>query len=115
MGFDVPAFVSFCDADDPGNAGATGLAENHFLFGHLGVLVVLATLECDRTIFRGSCISAGSLNGSLIRIKLSTIIITMNVHYTKRSVSMSVFVTFVHFWCTKVTDTFCNSLIIGKI
>lgn len=50
LGFVVPAFVSSGDTDDPGNAGVTGLVENHFQFDHLGVLGVFATFECDRTI-----------------------------------------------------------------
>ena len=50
LGFIVPAFVSSGDVDDPGNAGVTGLVENHFQFDHLGVLGVFATFECDRTI-----------------------------------------------------------------
>ena len=36
LGFVVPVFVSSGDADDPGNAGVTGLVENHFQFDHLG-------------------------------------------------------------------------------
>ena len=38
LDFVVPAFVSSGDADDPWNAGVTGLVENHFQFDHFGGL-----------------------------------------------------------------------------
>lgn len=78
LGFVVPAFVSTGDADDPGNAGVTGLVENHFQFDHFGVLGVFATFECDRTIHIVNFLVAHVFlpvpyMGAYIRIELSTV------------------------------------------
>ena len=78
QGFIVPAFVSSGDTDDPGNAGVTGLVENHFQFDHLGVLGVFATFECDRTIHIVNFLVVHVFlpvpyMGAYIRIELSTV------------------------------------------
>lgn len=78
LDFVVPAFVSSGDADDPWNAGVTGLVENHFQFDHLGVLGVFATFECDRTIHIVNFLVVHVFlpvpyMGAYIRIELSTV------------------------------------------
>ena len=78
LGFVVPTFVSSGNADDPKNAGVTGLVENHFQFDHFSVVGGGTAFECDRTIHIVNFLVAHIFlpvpyMGTYIRIELSTV------------------------------------------